>query len=161
MDADGDDMQALPTGREAWQQALRALLADPGGACCLYSADYADWPLGEAAVVDALEAWALTRRQCGLRMLARRFDGLAQAAPRFVDWRVRFAHVLECRELADGLEAPAEGVLLAGRGVIAKTLEHGRAGVFCRGAAWLAAMQRWEAAWDRSHPAFGAYTLGL
>ena len=161
MDAAADDLQALPAGREAWQQALRQLLADPGAACCLYSADYADWPLQEAAVVDALDAWALTRRQPCLRMLARRYDGLTRAAPRFVDWRARFAHLIECRELPDGVDEPAEGMLLADHGMIAKAVEHGRAGVHCRGAAWLGAMQRWEAAWARAHPAFAAYTLGL
>ncbi len=161
MDADDTEREALPLGREAWQQGLRALLADPGAACCLYSADYGDWPLGEVAVVEALDAWALTRRQPGWRMLARRYDGLARAAPRFVEWRTRFAHLIECRELPDGVDEPAEGVLLSGHGVIAKAVEHGRAALVCRGAAWLAAMQRWEAAWERSQPAFAAYTLGL
>ncbi|OIQ91533.1 hypothetical protein GALL_265440 [mine drainage metagenome] len=155
------DIEALPAGREAWQQALRERLADPGTSCCLYSADYADWPLHEAAVVAALEAWALTRRQPCLRMLARRYDGLIRTAPRFVDWRARFAHLIECRELPDGVDEPAEGLLLAHDGVVAKAVEHGRAGFICRGAAWLAATQRWDAAWERSHPAFAAYTLGL
>ena len=161
MDVDADDIEALPVGREAWRDALRVRLADPGTACCLYSADYGDCPLQERAVVDALDAWALTRRQPCLRMLARRYDGVRRDAPRFVDWRGRFAHLIECRELPDGVDEPAEGVLLAHDGVIAKAVEHGRAGYVCRGAAWLAAMQRWEAAWERSHPAFAAYTLGL
>ncbi len=56
---------------------------------------FEDWPLRERSVVDALNQWAQRGRK--LTLLAHRFDALVRLHPRFVEWRVRWDHIIECR----------------------------------------------------------------
>ena len=56
---------------------------------------FEDWPLYEKAVVDSLNAWARKGRK--LVLLAHHFDAMRSVHPRFVEWRVRWDHLLECR----------------------------------------------------------------
>ena len=62
-------------------------------------ATFEDWPLREREVVDALDGWAKRGRK--LTLLARRFDAMPRLHPRFVTWRVRWDHILECRVCRD------------------------------------------------------------
>ncbi|MBU1361572.1 MAG: hypothetical protein KKC85_16460 [Gammaproteobacteria bacterium] len=97
------DVIALPDGpfdgRGQFDANLRAMLAaaarenwrgiiwsDPG---------FADWPLGERSVVDALQAWASAGRS--LVMLAQSFDVFERDHARFVHWRRMWGHIIECR----------------------------------------------------------------
>ena len=153
--------EPLPVGRQAWQQALREGLAAPGPAWCMYSPDYADWPLHEVAVVDALRAWAVGRRRPCVRMLGRDFDALIRFAPRFVAWRRQFGHLIECRALPETVAAPDECLLLDGRGWIAKPVQRGRAGLRCSARGWRLAGERFDAAWGDAHPAFAPDVVGL
>lgn len=107
--------------RDAFQAAVRALigLAGARGAreLVLCDPDFADWPLGEPAVLAALSAWALPHRR--MVLLARHFDHFDRAHPRWVAWRRQWGHVVECRAAdeqdADGLPsvlvAPPLGAL--------------------------------------------------
>jgi hypothetical protein len=58
-------------------------------------ASFEDWPLYERAVVEGLNAWARTGRK--LTLLAHHFDAMRRLHPRFVEWRVRWDHLVECR----------------------------------------------------------------
>jgi hypothetical protein len=58
-------------------------------------ATFEDWPLRERAVVDDLNAWASSGRK--LVLLAQRFDVVERHHARFVEWRVRWDHIVECR----------------------------------------------------------------
>jgi hypothetical protein len=58
-------------------------------------ANFADWPLYERAVADALNQWA--RRGRKLTLLAHHYDAMHRLHARFVDWRVRWDHIVECR----------------------------------------------------------------
>jgi hypothetical protein len=97
---------ALPEGRfegrEAFRQNVRDALAcaDREGwrEIILSDADFHDWPLGERAVVDSLNAWASTGRK--LVMLAKSYDEVTRTHPRFVSWRRTWAHIIECRRCA-------------------------------------------------------------
>lgn len=60
---------------------------------------FEDWPLREREVVEALDDWANRGRK--LTLLARRFDAMPRLHPRFVTWRVRWDHILECRVCRD------------------------------------------------------------
>ena len=87
-------------GRAAVEAAARALLQGlPDSGCreaWLVDADLADWPLGQAEVLDALTRWLrLPGRR--LNLLAPQFDSLAQRQARFAAWRVNFVHAVESR----------------------------------------------------------------
>ena len=65
-------------------------------------AGFEDWPLYEKAVVEALNAWARKGRK--LTLLAHHFDAMRRIHHRFVEWRVRWDHVVDCR-VCKGVEA--------------------------------------------------------
>ncbi|WP_395667763.1 hypothetical protein [Rhodoferax sp.] len=56
---------------------------------------FEEWPLREQQVVQSLDVWA--RRGRKLTLLARRYDAMVQLHPRFVAWRQRWDHLLDCR----------------------------------------------------------------
>ncbi len=65
-------------------------------------ATFEDWPLYDKAVVECLSAWSRKGRK--LTLLAHHFDAMRRVHPRFVDWRVRWDHLVECR-ICKGVEA--------------------------------------------------------
>lgn len=69
--------------------------------------DFLDWPLYERSVVEALQAWAGKGRM--LHLLARRFDAFPRLHPRFVTWRQRWDHIIDCRICAQvqGIDLPS------------------------------------------------------
>lgn len=105
----------LPSGRfeglAAFQQLVRDALAaaarEGWRELVLCDADFADWPLGERAVAESLQAWSSGGRRCTL--LARRWDEVVRRHPRFVGWRVKWAHIIDARACrsADPLELPS------------------------------------------------------
>ena len=81
--------------REGWREII---LCDP---------DFGDWPLGERAVAQSLQAWSAAGRRCTL--LARRYDEVVRRHARFVNWRTTWSHIVEARACAsaDPLELPS------------------------------------------------------
>ncbi|MCX7659826.1 hypothetical protein [Caldimonas sp.] len=63
----------------------------------LCDVDYADWPLGERAVVQSLTRWACAHRR--LTLLASRFDEVPRRHARWVAWRRHWGHVVDCLAL--------------------------------------------------------------
>lgn len=102
-------------GREEFRAAVRAALAEAGPAgwreIWLCDTDFAQWPLGEIAVIDALTAWVNARRR--LHMLALDYDEVLRRHPRFVRWRVQWAHVVQARALVDVPPTDVPALLLA------------------------------------------------
>lgn len=98
---------ALPVGRFAGREAFRQLVRDALEAAAregwreliLSDASFEDWPLGERAVAQSLQAWSATGRRCTL--LARRYDGVVRSHARFVGWRKTWSHIIEARSCAD------------------------------------------------------------
>lgn len=85
--------------RDEFQDSLRHAfdLAAERGATELWlcDPDYADWPLGERTVVDALARWAMSHRK--LVLMAASFDEIVRRHARWVNWRRDWAHIVECR----------------------------------------------------------------
>ena len=81
--------------REGWREII---LSDP---------DFGDWPLGERAVAESLQAWSASGRRCTL--IARRYDEVVRRHARFVIWRGTWSHIVEARACpsADPLELPS------------------------------------------------------
>lgn len=77
--------QALSgAARQGWREII---WCDP---------DFADWPLGERAVAQALNDWAQSGRK--LTLLAARYDAVLRQHARFVGWRRTWSHLVECRK---------------------------------------------------------------
>jgi hypothetical protein len=155
------------TGRASFQAALRDWFAEAAAAGCrelvLCDPDFADWPLGESAVIDSLTAWAGPQRR--LTLLALNFDAVARRHPRFVAWRARWSHLVTCRALPE-LQADDVPVLAVATmpAVIAlrvfEPLRHH--GVVSREPAdSLVAKEQTDAISQRSVEAFPVTSLGL
>ena len=98
-------------GRVAFQQLVRDALdcaaREGWKEITLSDATFEDWPLGERAVVDSLQAWATRGRR--MTLLARRYDAVLRQHARFVTWRQTWGHLIECHACAaaDPLELPS------------------------------------------------------
>lgn len=105
----------LITSRSEFHAALRSALAEAASVGCrelwLCDADFADWPLGERAVVDSLAQWAGSHRS--LTLIARSFDEVARRHARWIEWRRQWSHVVHCRANAELEAGQMPSVLLA------------------------------------------------
>lgn len=153
------------TTRLEFLDALREGLAQIAAAGCrevwIADTDFADWPIGERAVVDSLTAWAMAHRK--LTMLAQTYDAVLRRHARFVEWRRQWSHVIECRQLEE-LEPGEMPTLLLAPGVVTVRLfdrEHVRGSVSHDPADAIRARELVDAISQRSSEAFPATTLGL
>lgn len=115
MSADESQAVALPQGRlqgrsvfaQAVRDALQAAAREGWNELIFCDANFADWPLGERAVADALQAWSRGGRR--FVMLAMDYSGLPRQHARFVKWRQTWDHIIECRvcRAADALAFPS------------------------------------------------------
>jgi hypothetical protein len=134
------------------QRARRLVLAD---------ADFDEWPLEDAALLQALTEFVhLPGRQ--VLLLGRSFDAVARRCPRFVQWRRTWGHAVEARRpVDDDLDVPT--VLLADRILAVEVLDklHWRGRILQPGPAAMILSQEIDAFAQRTEPTFGATTLGL
>ena len=159
---------SLPEGRfqgrqmfiDLVRQALAAAATEGWTRIVLCDADFADWPLGERAVVESLQAWSGRGRS--LQLLACDYGLMRQQHPRFVQWRVTWSHLVEAHvcasasvdELPSALWSPAwtlERLDASHDSLVASRDARRRVALGER-------LDRW---WQRGHPAFPAATLGL
>lgn len=100
---ENDETPSLPTGpfsgplefAERIRAALDCAAREKWKQMVWCDSNYDDWPLREKAVTESLHAWAGQGRK--LILLARSFDAIERNQPRFVDWRIRWDHLIECR----------------------------------------------------------------
>lgn len=152
-------------GREAFQQMVRdafATAAREGWAEILISdANFHDWPLGERAVVESLQAWAKGGRR--FTMLAVSYDDVIRRHARFVGWRGTWDHIMTCRKspAADPLELPC---VLWSPGWVMQRLDPVRCAGVAGGEADRRVLVREvlnEWLRSKSSPGFPSTTLGL
>lgn len=99
------------SGRVEFQELVRKALAqaalDGWREIIISDATFFDWPLGERAVAESLQAWAGSGRR--FIMLAKNYDEVVRRHARFVTWRRTWAHTIECWRCssADPLELPS------------------------------------------------------
>lgn len=151
-------------GREAFRQLLRDALAcaarEGWRELILSDADFEDWPLGERAVAESLQAWANGGRR--MTLLACGYQQVLRQHARFVQWRATWSHIvtpLACAN-ADPLDLPSA---IWSPGWVLERRERERCIGHC-GAEPERRVQLREnlAAWlQKAVPAFPATTLGL
>lgn len=87
------------SGREEFTQLVRDSLAaaarEGWPEIILSDATFEDWPLRERLVAESLQAWAKPGRH--MVILAARYDEVVRYHPRFVQWRITWGHLLDCR----------------------------------------------------------------
>lgn len=151
--------------RTAFQDALREafeLAAEHGSReLWLCDLDFADWPLGERVVVDALTHWAYGHRR--LVVMASTFDEIVRRHARWVNWRREWAHVIECRAIEHLRPEQVPRVWLAPKQHLVRLIEPTRyRGVAeNRGAELIKAEEALAETLQLSVDAFPAHTLGL
>ncbi len=105
----------LITSRGEFHAALRSALAEAAAVGCrelwLCDNDFADWPLGERAVVESLAQWAGSHRR--LTLIAHNFDEVARRHARWNEWRRQWSHIVHCRSNAELEAGQMPSVLLA------------------------------------------------
>jgi len=151
-------------GRAESVDALRKLLLEAAAAgereLWCSDPDFADWPLNEPALLQALAQWALPHRR--LHLLAQHYDEMPRRHPRFVHWRRDFGHVVDAW-CAEHLEAGLHPRLLVAGARSLEVLDpvHWRSVESQERSRALLLLQRFDAIAQRSAPGFAASTLGL
>lgn len=152
--------------RQMLRQALQLAAEQGGRELCWLDPDFADWPLSEATLLDALHGWALPHRK--LRLLANNdYETLRRVHPRFVQWRQTHDHVVQARaydptDLAERSTPAPRGLLLAPGLLTMKVWTPARASLSMHDAREEAMAREWfDAIEQRSADSFASSTLGL
>lgn len=125
---DGSGAAAQPIeGREAFQRALLDALAECAAReapqLWLCDRDFADWPLGRPATIEALTRCVGSKRR--LHLLAADYTAFSAQHPRWVTWRRQWAHAVQCLAAHEEVAIQVPSMLLV-PGVVAVRL-HDRA----------------------------------
>ena len=162
--------QAVPAGpvasRADFQAAVRGFIGAAQAAnvkqLWWVSPDYADWPLDEPTVLDALTHWA---RSPGahLHWVGHDFERVRRAMPRLTRWRQNFSHMLSCRSPGEVPGPDLPTLLVADHAAVLRVLdlERVRGWVSHEAADVHRAHEQIDAISQRSTEAFPAVTLGL
>lgn len=125
--------------------------------------DFAQWPLGERAIVEVLQQGVLAHPRTSLTLLAARFEAFARQHPRWLAWRQGWSHRVRCLQANDE-DAPQLRPMLLWPGRLGLRLLDPLTG---RGV-WStdpATLHVWQADFDvisqRSTEAMPSTTLGL
>ena len=151
-------------GREEFRQLVRDALAcaarDGWREIILSDPDFEDWPLGERATAESLQAWSSTGR--GIVLLARNYDRVLQRHARFVQWRRQWSHIVTAVACpsADRLDLPSA---LWSPAWVLERRDLERSNGFCGSEPERRVLLRETLAeWlQKATPAFPASTLGL
>jgi len=153
------------TTRSEFIDAIREAFAEIATTGCrevwITDVDFADWPLGELAVIENLTHWAMSHRK--LTVVAQTFEEISLKHPRFKEWRRQWPHVVECRQLEE-IEPGEMPTILVAPGVVTVRLfdrVHARGSVSHELADAIRARELVDAVWQRAIEAFPATTLGL
>lgn len=146
----------------AVQATLAAAIARDARVLLWVDEDFGSWPLDDAALLETLGAW-LRRPQRQLRLLARDYDALARAHPRFARWRVDWTHAIDARRPDPAMRAPLPTLILDDGPVLLQLAQRDPP----RGLAARDAQAAWQArdelsaVWERAEAAWPLRPLGL
>jgi hypothetical protein len=145
----------------AWREALVRLPDTPTREVWLIDADFNDWPLDDAAVLQALTQWARPAGRC-LRMIALSFDAMTLRLPRFATWRRDWTHRFDAWRPSGGEVTELPSLLLAGNyGIETLDRSQWRARSVSDAAALRTLTERADAILQRCEPDWPATMLGL
>jgi hypothetical protein len=157
--------RTLITTRGEFHDGLRQALAEIAAVGCrevfFSDADFSDWPLSDAAVINSLTQWARSHRR--LTLLAQQFGGLPRRHGRWVEWRRNWSHLVECRVNTELESSKVPTLLLAPGLVVVRLVDtvHYRGSVSHDAADLLQNRESLDAVLQRSEESFPVTTLGL
>jgi hypothetical protein len=163
-----DPLAVLPEGRlqgrqvfaDLVAQALVTAAAQGWSRLVLADPDFADWPLGERAVVASLQAWAARGRT--LHMIAHDYRAVRERHPRFVQWRVTWSHLFEARACSGVPLGELPSALWSAVWTLERIdVAHGVQIASRLPARRVALGERLDQWWQKGSPSFPAVTLGL
>jgi len=146
----------------AVHQALQLALAQRARRMLWADADFADWPLDDAALLQRLLDWLrLPQRQ--LLLLANDYEGLRQRQARFMALYGLWSHAISARAPAPDDAAQLPCLLLADRSAAVHLMDKARWRGWIRTDAQTLRLsqERTDALVQRSEAAFPVTTLGL
>jgi hypothetical protein len=151
-------------GRVAFQQMVRDALAcaarEGWREIFVSDGNFEDWPLGERVVADSLQAWARNGRR--FTMLAHNYDEVLRRHARFINWRVTWSHLVECRACRSVDPADMPSALYSPHWTVRRLDVLHCSGVSTEDAqSRIALRQTLDAAWHKGIPALPASVLGL
>lgn len=155
----------LITTRDEFVDALRGgferLQASGCREAWMCDDDFAEWPLDEPPVLDALAKWSLPHRK--LTVIARDYDVLARRHPRWVQYRRQWSHVVDCRTPDSSLEGTLPIVFLGDRTFVVRLAhpEQYRGVATTAPGDLVSSRETIDAIAQRSDPGFPATVLGL
>jgi hypothetical protein len=162
---DHDADYTLLTSRNEFHAALRNAFDEIATKGCrevwISDADFADWPLGDAQVIESLTRWAQNHRR--LTVLAQHFDEVVRRHARWIEWRRQWSHIVECRANTE-LEAAQVPTMLLAPGVLVLRLVdnvHHRGSLSHDAADMVRSRDALDAVLQRSAETFPVTTLGL
>ncbi|MDA7415712.1 hypothetical protein PGB34_04990 [Xenophilus arseniciresistens] len=145
-------------------QRVRQVLAAAAGQgwqeMVFSDADFADWPLGERAVAQALQDWAASGRS--LKLVATHFQHFERAHARFVQWRRQWDHIVQCRACAGAGAPEVPSALWTPAGLVQRIDPLRSRGVSSTEPVNRVALrQALDECFQQGRPAFAASVLGL
>lgn len=151
--------------RLEFHDALREALAEAADhGCrelCLADEDFADWPLGERAVVQTLTRWAQSHRR--MTLVASHFDEIVRRHARWAEWRVQWSHIVECRSFEEAEAGQIPTLLLGVDRVCVRLVDpvHHRGSLSRETGDLVRQRESFDAVLQRSTVAFPPTILGL
>ena len=155
--------EGLPAFQHAVREALAAAAHSQHRDLMLCDQDFAHWPLGERAVVESFNQWALASRNGRCVLLAAHFDAFFRAHPRWVEWRQLWSHRVVCLQAPEEFAADVPCALLLPGAVAVEMFDpdHYRGVVSQDPLRWRALQEKIDAVSQRSSETFPPTTLGL
>ena len=142
------------------REVLAAAAAQGWSEIVFSDPDFADWPLGERAVADALQGWASSGRS--LRLIATHFDVFNRSHARFVQWRRLWDHIVQCRACSGAGAPEVPSALWTPQGFVRRIDPLRSRGVSSvEPAARVALRHALDECFQQGRPAFAASVLGL
>lgn len=161
----GGLLQGRFSGRADFQQLVRDALAaaarEGWPELILCDAHFADWPLGERAVEESLQAWA--RRGRRMTLLACGYGEVVRRHARFVRWRSTWDHLVTSRACPRSMAPDLPSALWSPAWVMQRLDPLRCVGVCGPEPERTVLLHENLAEWlqNKSSPAFAATTLGL
>jgi hypothetical protein len=104
------------------EAAMAVLAAEPAD-LWLVDADFAQWPLGQRSVMEALHRWAVAPSRHRITVLAGGYDGFARCHPRWVAWQRTWGHRVRCWQAPAECAADLKPTLILGQSLALRVAE--------------------------------------